>query len=57
MTRDADLPRRRVRAWLRLLRVTRQTENRLREFLRTQHETNCFVSGTHTLPNTNTVPG
>ena len=39
MTTDADLSRRRVRAWLRMLRVTRQTENHLREFLRTRHGT------------------
>lgn len=39
MTADTDLSRRRVRAWLRMLRVTRQTENHLREFLRTRHGT------------------
>ena len=39
MRDDIDLSRRRVRAWLRLLRVTRQTENHLREFLRVHHKT------------------
>lgn len=33
------LKRRRLRAWIRLLRVTRGTENHLREFLRTQYNT------------------
>ncbi len=33
------LKRRRLRAWIRLLRVTRGTENHLREFLRTQYST------------------
>lgn len=33
------LAKRRLRAWLRLLRVTRGTENHLREFLRVNHAT------------------
>lgn len=37
MTRD--LARRRLRAWLRLLRATRRAENRLREYLRVNHAT------------------
>ncbi|MES0864271.1 MarR family transcriptional regulator [Ruegeria sp. SCPT10] len=40
MTDDCeDLKRRRLRAWIRLLRFTRGTENHLREFLRTQYNT------------------
>ena len=35
----ADLSRRRLRGWLRLLRLTRQTENHLREYLRVNHAT------------------
>ena len=35
----ADLSRRRLRLWLRLLRTTRQTENHLREYLRINHQT------------------
>ena len=37
MTEDTDLARRRLRAWLRLLRIIRPTENHLREFLRKHH--------------------
>lgn len=33
------LSRRRLRTWLRLLRLTRATENRLREYLRVEHGT------------------
>ena len=36
---QTPLPRRRLRTWLRLLRVTRSTENQLREFLRVTHDT------------------
>ena len=36
---NAALPRRRLRTWLRLLRITRGTENRLREFLRVNFDT------------------
>ena len=36
---NATLPRRRLRTWLRLLRITRGTENRLREFLRVNFDT------------------
>lgn len=39
MDRETPLPRRRLRTWLRLLRVTRGTENRLREYLRLRHDT------------------
>ena len=39
MTNDTPLPRRRLRTWLRLLRVTRGTESKLREFLRVTHST------------------
>lgn len=39
MRDDVDLSRRRVRAWLRLLRLTRQTENHLREHFRVHHAT------------------
>lgn len=39
MTQDTPLARRRLRTWLRLLRVTRSTENKLREFLRVDHDT------------------
>lgn len=35
----APLTKRRLKAWIRLLRVTRQAENHLREFLRVQHTT------------------
>lgn len=37
--RDTDLPTRRLRTWLRLLRLTRGTENHLREYLRLNHDT------------------
>ena len=33
------LSKRRLKAWIRLLNVTRQAENQLREFLRVKHET------------------
>ncbi len=39
MRDEVDLSRRRVRAWLRMLRVARQTENHLREYLRVNHAT------------------
>ncbi|KIN70291.1 Transcriptional regulator, MarR family [Sulfitobacter noctilucae] len=39
MTSETPLARRRLRTWLRLLRVTRSTENQLREFMRLNHET------------------
>ncbi len=39
MTREATLSRRRLRTWIRLLRLTRGTENRLREFLRVNFAT------------------
>lgn len=35
----APLDRRRLRTWLRLLRLTRRTENHLREFLRVKFDT------------------
>ncbi|WP_259274311.1 MarR family winged helix-turn-helix transcriptional regulator [Sulfitobacter mediterraneus] len=34
-----DLSRRRLRTWIRLLRLTRGTENQLREYLRVTHDT------------------
>lgn len=37
--RDTDLPLRRLRTWIRLLRLTRATENHLREYLRVNHDT------------------
>jgi len=37
--RDTDLPARRLRTWIRLLRLTRATENHLREYLRVKHST------------------
>lgn len=37
--RDTDLPTRRLRTWIRLLRLTRATENHLREYLRVKHTT------------------
>lgn len=37
--RDADLASRRLRTWIRLLRLTRATENHLRDFLRVNHAT------------------
>lgn len=39
MDHQTPLSRRRLRTWLRLLRVTRGTENQLREFLRVEHNT------------------
>jgi DNA-binding MarR family transcriptional regulator len=39
MNAPAPLDRRRLRTWLRLLRVTRRTENHLREFLRLNFDT------------------
>lgn len=36
---DESLSRRRLRLWLRLLRVTRRSENHLREYLRVNHDT------------------
>ncbi|MCB1391210.1 MAG: MarR family transcriptional regulator [Rhodobacteraceae bacterium] len=38
-TPEDPLSKRRLKAWIRLLNVTRQTENHLREFLRINHET------------------
>src|SRR5690606_31826511 len=35
----SELSKRRLKAWIRLLRVTRAAENRLREFLRVRHGT------------------
>jgi DNA-binding MarR family transcriptional regulator len=37
--RSDTLAQRRLRTWLRLLRLTRHTENELREYLRVNHET------------------
>ena len=37
--RDPDLASRRLRTWIRLLRLTRATENHLREYLRVNHDT------------------
>ncbi len=39
MTSQPPLSRRRLRTWLRLLRITRGTENHLREFLRVNYNT------------------
>ncbi len=39
MSYGATLSRRRLRTWIRLLRITRSTENRLREFLRVNFDT------------------
>ncbi len=39
MTSDASLSRRRLRAWIRLLRLTRQSEKHLRGFLRDNYNT------------------
>lgn len=39
MTGAIPLPRRRLRTWIRLLRITRRTENHLREYLRVNHDT------------------
>lgn len=38
-THQAPLSKRRLKAWIRLLRVTRLAENHLREFLRLRHDT------------------
>ena len=37
--RETDLSARRLRTWIRLLRLTRSTENHLREYLRVNHDT------------------
>lgn len=37
--RDDALSKRRLKTWIRLLGVTRQAENHLREFLRVNHDT------------------
>ena len=37
MTKPTSLSRRRLRTWIRLLRLTRHTENRLRETMRVAH--------------------
>lgn len=34
-----DLSKRRLKLWIRLLGVTRATENRLRDYLRREHDT------------------
>ncbi|KIC49230.1 MarR family transcriptional regulator [Tateyamaria sp. ANG-S1] len=39
MTEQTPLARRRLRTWLRLLRLTRATEKRLREYMRVEHNT------------------
>lgn len=39
MNKTYDLSRRRLRTWIRLLRITRSTENHLREFLRVNYDT------------------
>ncbi|MEM7318233.1 MAG: MarR family transcriptional regulator [Pseudomonadota bacterium] len=39
MSVETTLTRRRLRTWLRILRITRKTENHLREFLRVHHNT------------------
>ena len=39
MTNQTPLARRRLRTWLRLLRLTRHSENQLREYLRINHAT------------------
>lgn len=38
VTAPDPLPRRRLRTWLRLLRLTRHTENQLREYMRITHD-------------------
>ena len=38
-THDTPLSQRRLRTWIRLLRLTRSTENHLREFLRVNYDT------------------
>jgi DNA-binding MarR family transcriptional regulator len=37
--REPELSARRLRTWIRLLRMTRATENHLREYLRLHHDT------------------
>ncbi len=37
VTAPDPLPRRRLRTWIRLLRLTRHTENQLREYMRVSH--------------------
>ena len=39
MTETQSLSARRLKAWIRLLRLTRKSENRIREFLRVEFET------------------
>ncbi len=39
MNTPYGLSRRRLRTWIRLLRITRRTENHLREFLRVNYDT------------------
>lgn len=39
MSQASPLSRRRLRTWIRLLRLTRRTENRLRAYMRTEHGT------------------
>lgn len=39
MTDNKSLSQRRLRTWIRLLRLTRRSENHLREFLRVNHNT------------------
>lgn len=39
MSNANGLSRRRLRTWIRLLRITRSTENHLREFLRVNYDT------------------
>lgn len=38
-TKEADIEQRRIRMWLRMLRTTRSTESRLRDFLRDEFNT------------------
>ncbi len=39
MSSTDALSRRRLRTWIRLLRITRSTENHLREYLRVNYDT------------------
>ena len=39
LTNPTPIARRRLRTWLRLLRLTRHSENQLREYLRVTHDT------------------
>ncbi len=39
LARDRQGSKQRLRLWIQLLRITRSTENHLREFLRVNHET------------------